>query len=335
MELYFLDVGQGTCQIILLGDRKAIVIDCGAKRDRTALKFLLRYGVQYITRLIVSHSHDDHMGAAPAILGEYQDRIETIAFVKDHQFLRSDFWTRISQLLTEKVLKKKQLIRLERSNRPQLLWSKPESRAKLMTYSPTAAENLAADDAEKPNQTSAVLFFDVGENRVIFAADSQVEQWEEMQGKRSSPFPCKVLAVSHHGGTTHETADSSRLYGTIVMPEVAVVSVGTSNSHGHPRKEVIDALRASGATVICTQITKQCSGDLESVRPGVLRPIDLIGRSSPTAESTPSGKSRNVACAGTVLAKLTPESVIVERLEAHQTGVQSLSNTNSGCPMCR
>ena len=42
MEVYFLDVGQGTCQIILLGARRAIVIDCGTSKDRTVLHFLQR-----------------------------------------------------------------------------------------------------------------------------------------------------------------------------------------------------------------------------------------------------------------------------------------------------
>jgi competence protein ComEC len=96
MEVFFLDVAQGTCQIILLGDRRAIVLDCGVPNDRLVLQFLRRLGIEYLDRLIVSHSHSDHIGGAVSVLGEYQDRIERICFVQDDLFLQSSFWRRVS-----------------------------------------------------------------------------------------------------------------------------------------------------------------------------------------------------------------------------------------------
>jgi beta-lactamase superfamily II metal-dependent hydrolase len=38
------------------------VIDCGLQNDKLVLQFLQRSGVEYLERLIVSHSHDDHIG---------------------------------------------------------------------------------------------------------------------------------------------------------------------------------------------------------------------------------------------------------------------------------
>ena len=336
MEVYFLDVGQGTCQVILLGERTAIVVDCGSKSDRTALHFLKRFGVEYIARLIVSHSHDDHIGGAPGILGEYRDRIERICFVQDDIFLKGNFWARISELLQQDVLTKSQLVRLERCDCPQLIWSEATTDSRLRTYSPTAAENLLAQDAAEQNPTSAVLFLDCGRNRIIFASDSDAEQWDEMRAKAGRRFDCNILAVAHHAGRTHQSAEAlSRLFGENVRPDVAVISVGTSNTHGHPRNDVIHALKDVGATVVCTQITRKCSRDLEALRPGVLRPINIVGRSSPTPDFTSSGNSRNVACAGTVLARVTHEALSVERLAAHQAAVDGLGAADQGCPICR
>ncbi len=75
MEVFFLDVAQGTCQVIMLGQRRAIVIDCGIRNDRIVLQFLRRMGVEHIERLIVSHCHGDHIGGAVSVLGAFQNPI--------------------------------------------------------------------------------------------------------------------------------------------------------------------------------------------------------------------------------------------------------------------
>lgn len=336
MEVYFLDVGQGTCQVILLGARRAIVIDCGTSKDRTVLHFLQRTGIDHIACLIVSHSHDDHSGATVAILGEYQDRIDRICFVQDDQFLRSAFWLRISELLKEDILRKAQLVRLEVADRPQLVWQDQSLRARLRTFSPLAAENLLAQEEGKQNPTSAVLFFDVGARRVMFAADSEVGQWREIRRSAGRRQMCDILAVPHHGGATGSTKQElAWLLDEAIQANVAVVSVGTSNTHGHPRMDVIQAITARGISVMCTQITRKCSHDLEGLRPGVLQPITVFGRSSPTRDLTKRGNSRNVACAGTVRAIFTADDLVIDRFDDHQQAIYALAIGASGHPLCR
>jgi len=61
MKVLFVDVGQGTCQIILLGGRRAIIIDAGASAD-VPLRTLRLFRIETIELLIVSHSHADHSG---------------------------------------------------------------------------------------------------------------------------------------------------------------------------------------------------------------------------------------------------------------------------------
>lgn len=75
MEVYLLDVGQGTCQILLLGNRRAIVVDCGVKSDRLPVQFLKRYGVEHVSRLIVSRSHGDQ--SAGRLTSSASTRIES------------------------------------------------------------------------------------------------------------------------------------------------------------------------------------------------------------------------------------------------------------------
>ncbi len=65
MEVFFLDVGQASCNIILLGDRRAIVIDSGSGKGSLPLKFLKRCRVDRIAALVVTHS--DHIGGATCV----------------------------------------------------------------------------------------------------------------------------------------------------------------------------------------------------------------------------------------------------------------------------
>lgn len=336
MEVFFLDVAQGTCQIILVGSRRAIVLDCGIRNDRLVVHFLRRLGIEYLDRLIISHSHNDHIGGAVSVLGEYQDRIEKICFVQDDLFLASSFWRRVSELVRAGTLTKEHLVRLEATSQPQMVWSDVAQEARLRTFSPTAAENLLAQHAGQQNPTSAVLFFDVGNQQIIFAADSEVSQWREIRRRSGRQMTCKVLAVPHHAGRTHNSPDElAWLFNTALAAEVAVISVGTNNRHGHPRLDVVTALTARGAKVMCTQITDRCNNDLEALRPGVLQPNLYPGRSLPNRDITRSGRSRNVACAGTVRVSISSSGVEVDRLSEHQRAVDELMRTRPGCPLCR
>ena len=66
-ECWFLDVGQGTSNVILLGGGRAIVIDCGPRGSRETLAVLTRY-VDTIEALIISHNDADHDYNTPRIM---------------------------------------------------------------------------------------------------------------------------------------------------------------------------------------------------------------------------------------------------------------------------
>ena len=76
MEVCFVDVGQGSSNVILLGDRRAILIDCGGAQAETVLALLRRFQIDTLTRLIISHSHNDHSRGAAVVLTAFQGRIE-------------------------------------------------------------------------------------------------------------------------------------------------------------------------------------------------------------------------------------------------------------------
>ena len=322
--------------MLLLGGQQAVVIDGGARGSRTLLQALDRFRVSRIVRLIVSHNHADHAGGTASLLSQYPGKIDQIWLLQDTNLLKSALFERITQQLADGILSKRQLHRLERDQQPKLVYADPEMSLRLLLYSPRFAENLQAQKAATPNATSAILSLDVGNRRVLFAADSEISQWRQIRNARNKPLDCDIVAVPHHAGGLQSSTDEEIgwLFSQAIRSRFAVVSVGTSNTHGHPRENVIRAITASGTTVLCTQITQKCHSNLEALRPGVLLP-NVIGRSSPTRDVTASGNSRNLACAGTIVADVTAESVEIQRIESHQRAVDQLATEATGCPLCR
>ncbi len=332
MEVYFLDVGLGTCQIILLGKRRAIVIDAGIQMDYLALHFLERMKVDRIVRLITSHSDNDHTGGAISILDHYQDAIDELHVVQDHKWLQSKYWKRIDDLCSRNILSESQIVRLELNpaNTAKPLWQ--EGGSSLALYSPTFVQNQRAQGANNANATSAVVMLEHMGKRIVFAADSEIPQWKRIQADFGQ-IRCDVLAVPHHGGHIDDTpADLAWLYQSALKTDFAVISVGTKRKPKHPRKEVVNALVAAGTRVMCTQITSLCHASTASLGLGVLQPQNHLGRSQDVSINRRMRKC--TACAGTVLATITPAGIVIDRIAEHADAVTHLASIG-GTPLCR
>jgi len=350
VECWFLDVGQGTSNVVLLGGGRAIVVDCGRRNSGVPLALLKRY-VYTIEVLIVSHNDSDHDGGIARILEAYPKAIRRLLFLADRDaplirtFILAKRERAAGNLLCEPE-------RLEAKENPQTVFSDVGAQVELKLLHPTFVENLSALSGERPNQASGVLALFCGARCVVFSGDATMLAWEALASRLSSflPLHCDVMTVPHHGGyltarRSGEARDSyerraqedlRRLYGHIVRPSVAVVSVGSSNRFRdviHPTPGGIAALRASDVQVICTQMTPNCCDDLECVRPGLLSPASP-SQSSANLKITSRGRSRDVACAGSVVAEITPDQVRISILEDHRRAIKKATDAGTIRPMC-
>ena len=345
-ECHFLDVGQGTSNVILLGGRRAIVIDCGVS-GRIPLLLLRRY-VDQIVALVVSHNDKDHHGGASAIIAAYPNAIDRVYFLQDRPVERIALYAIVKRALQERHLSADP-IRLERDDMRRVLFAEPASDLSLELLFPTFSDNLDAQYGGQPNETSAVLVLCCGKRRIVFPGDSSIGDWQRIHSRLGGPISADVLGVPHHGGNVTDRRrrgesyveyeariqkDLTWLYSAGVRCKFAVVSVGTNNQYGHPNAKAISVLRSSGAHVLCTQITPQCHDDLEQLRPGVKR-AEYPSQSRSGRDLTTGGKSRNVGCAGTVISEIGPDEVIVRQFADHQHGVNALATSTSGHPLCR
>ncbi len=343
MRVYFLDVGQGTCNVIPIGKGRAIVIDTG--REYSTLKRLLhRLSIRTISRLVISHCDQDHWGGAPELLSDTTIQFEKICFHIDHKTTKTAFWNKLEEMIqADKIDPEKQLIYLGCDEKPRRLWIADDSSVEIKIFAPTFGQIVQSHLASNANAASGVLVLRTEEKAVVFPGDSHYQQWEAIHHNRGRrPLECDVIAVPHHAGITWDekwddgevTVGLETLYNRFVKPKYAVVSVGTSNPYDHPRDAVILALRKAGATILCTQMTARCNPNLEVRRGSPVRPhlADIPGASLPVLDLTDSKESRNVACAGTVVADVSAKRITIHRLQEHQDGVDSLKRP---LPLCR
>jgi competence protein ComEC len=88
-----------------------------------------------------------------------------------------------------------------------------------------------------PNNEALVLRVSYGAISFLLTADIESEA-EAVLAARGSGIQSTVLKVGHHGSKTSSTAG----FLDAVDPAAAVISVGESNSFGHPNTEVVERL---------------------------------------------------------------------------------------------
>jgi competence protein ComEC len=338
-ECWFLDVGQGSANVILLGGGKAIVIDCGPVGAGQARQLLKASKIDSIEALIITHNDNDHDGHAAAIIEAYPNAIKDIYFLADRE--------------PEEISLRKTLARLMQNDRgeypvpkrleadgdaPRILFSENNITLKVIYPDLTAALQAEMLASRRPNRTSAILWLGCGERKIVFSSDASIESWELLSARilAEKPLACDVMTIPHHGGKIggDEPVSQQRLYSEIIRPICGVVSVGSNNTFGHPLAECITALRQAGVRVLCTQMTPQCCEDIENIRT-LRRTISRPARSTREENRSSTGKSRHVACFGSVVAEVSSEAVRISNLVTFEQDRASFGQIPSFTPICR
>jgi glyoxylase-like metal-dependent hydrolase (beta-lactamase superfamily II) len=347
---FFLDIGQGTSQVLYFGEGRGIVID-GGPSGEVPLLLLDRY-VDTIHALIVSHNDADHHRGAFQILERSMGTLEDVYFLEDRPFDRIGLYELAERRLRAGSIRR--VIRLERSDRSHVLYEDPQKDLTLDLLYPEFLDNLAGREQNDPNATSAVLALHCGTSRVLFPGDSKIETWRRIRRRLGGPVRCDVSAVPHHGGVVWDQVGEERdpggdsprgvtdqlrwLYREAIVCKYAIISTGTHNRYGHPRPEVVRAIREAGgrhSSVLCTQLTPNCCNQslLEDFESGI---IPLNSLSASYLDGIKRGKDvQSIACAGTVLVRIGPDCVAIDPLEQHQARITALQGIPDWHPLCR
>ncbi len=233
LRLTVINIGQGDSLLIQTEDA-VLLVDAGTQHSgRQILKAMRQNGVRRIDLAVLTHPHEDHIGA----LTDIGDKIP-IGQVLDSGFpYASPVRTKVLRWITKnkvplKRARQGQKIRLGQTLEMQALWPR---------------RGFVRGTASDPNNNSVVLRINHGSVHLLLTGD--IGDGPE-SALLASGFDLRsdFLKVGHQGSRT----SSSAAFLDRVRPKVAAICVGRTNSYGHPHPETLQRLRSAGVRIYQT-----------------------------------------------------------------------------------
>jgi len=260
-EVDVLDVGQGDSIYIRTPQGKRILVDGGGTLSfrkageewkersdpfevggKVVVPLLMKRGVHALDLLVISHLDSDHIRGLQAVL----DSIPVKAIVWNGSVKPAED---AEAILRTAVQKKIPLYRAEFGKQ----W-KVDKDTELTVLWPQPAAGREIPRVDEQNDDSVVLYMKVYQSAFLLSGDiSSVAEssiLSRLQESDAAPFlvPLDVLKVAHHGSKYSTSEEWLRFW----RPLQAAISVGATNTYGHPHPDVLKRLEAASAAAFRT-----------------------------------------------------------------------------------
>ena len=240
-SVHFIDVGQADAALVQC-DGEAMLIDGGNKADSNTIYSVLKQaGVSHLEMVVGTHAHEDHVGGLPGAFN-YADAELTLCATKNYNSDAFDDFAYYADLRGGGIT--------------------VPSVGDTYALGSAEVEILGVNGGSETNDTSIVLMITYGQTKFLFTGDAEREA-EQAILYSGADLSATVLKVGHHGSDTSTTYPFLRE----VMPEYAVISVGTGNTYGHPTQDTLSRLRDADVTVFRTDLQGdiKCTSDGKTV----------------------------------------------------------------------
>lgn len=230
LTVYFLDVGQGDCAVVVTPERRVLLVDTGGLKDyaiagRIVVPFLRSLGCQQPELLLLSHYDYDHAGAAPALL--------RLLPVRELLLPKEQLTESSSELLRELTAKLRgaAVTTAEAGQR----WHYGEVELAVLAV---------PEELRNGNEASTLAALHSPWGSVLFTGDLGASTEVQLELRQNYT----VLKAGHHGSRY----SSSNVLLEQVRPQLTVISCGRGNRYGHPHAEALTRLEAAGSRIART-----------------------------------------------------------------------------------
>ncbi len=240
LHVTFIDVGQGDSAFVIFPHGAAFMVDTGGVAgsssfdigDRVVAPVLREAGVHRLQSIALTHGDNDHIGGAASLVREFRP---------------VDLWEGIPVPSFEPL----QALRAIAAQ-THARWTNVQAgdRTTIDDEVDVIVRSPALPDWERQhvrNDDSIVLELLWKDVSVVLTGDAGAGT-ERVITPLFEPAPFRIVKVPHHGSLSSSTPP----FVHALAPRVAVISVGRSNSFGHPATAVIERYKSLGAEVFRT-----------------------------------------------------------------------------------
>ncbi len=229
LVVYFLSVGQGDSELVILPGGVKVLIDGGPGNKVLAdLAAILPQTDRYIDLVINSHPHPDHFVGLIDVLKDYK----VGAFIYNGRDGGIPAWQELLKTADENKVP------------VEILAAQDKIHYQDNEFDILSPDNFFFNKSDL-NETSLVALLKSQNFKALFVGDIGAAPEKYLAAKFN--ISADVLKVGHHGSKY----SSTEAFLKDVLPKIAVAEVG-KNTYGHPTKETLSRLASVGAQIYRT-----------------------------------------------------------------------------------